>query len=367
MADDFRIVSLEVKTLAKPTVNNLLVAREIVQSNPEVRALFISAREEQWTSERLGDAFMQHLTVIDDPSERWEVALFLADEFFQIGDKPLLIQRSTGLAIRALTEDDLWQPPPVLREDGRMVERPLMVNPILVRDLIHFVVEQERENAIVEALRGKIVQTQFQREEGDPRLDILTREGRKNLLASMQETGIPLPTGGASSDLLARLTGEPNSTWEHKKLNLYGKVVLNLADMKATNLHYDFLGNSKASIGQSWVRMVAMEIGKAVDRTKLSVGEALQRLHQADFLIGPGWANARLVLDTNVLVGLLPGTLGAFVLTPNTTRMTYLEVSDRIEVVGVAEAEIWLNLNQIQAFELTNSPPLMSEVVGVFH
>jgi hypothetical protein len=340
-----------------------MLGREVVRSNQEVRELFRQARREGWTAERLADSFMVHIGSIEDATERWEVALFLADEYFQIGDKPLLIHRASGRAIRALTDEDIWQPPPTMRADGTLVERPPMVDPVLMSDLLHFVSELDREQAVFQAIQQRLIQTQYQREEGDTRLQILTREGRDAIVKGIRGEDIKLPSQGSSAAFLSHFQDEAVLGWVHREAPLYGLVVLNIADLRATNIRFDFRSVAIATLGQAWARSLAQAVMVAKPRVKSTLAEAQRKIPEGSTLIGPSWAGAAMVLEGNILLVLAPGVVGAFVIRTSTIQVKHLEISDRIEVEGTAKADMWLDMDRITTFELTSFPTAVSEIV----
>jgi hypothetical protein len=358
-----RIGSISIVTEAKPSTTMLLRAREVIRTNRAVRDLFCTARKEGWESTRLADAFMQYLEE-EDRQEAWEAALYVADEYAQVGDKPLLVHQETGRAICTLTDEDLWQPPLTLRSDGSMVERPLMVNPMLLSGLLQVISDTAREQAILQAFQERCVQTQYLRDNGDPRLDILTRSGRASITARLQQEGIPLPVQGDAAAFFEHFQGIPEPHWVHQQIVLDGTVALNIADLRTTNLRYDVFGASRASIGRAWARSLAQTLMRLVPRPGVSLTEARTTLQDAVFLVGPEWAaiEPRLVIDGVVLMGFKSRVVGALDLHSH-TEVKHIEISDRMEIRGEVTADLWLDLARIEAFTVPSPQAGPSEVL----
>src|SRR5262249_48618351 len=102
-----------VTTLAKPKADQLVASRFIVQRSARAAAAFLENKDRG--AEAITEAIIPLLQeeLEGSPAEVAEVARFLADEYVQIGDAVLVIDRETGRAIARITDEDMWQPPDV--------------------------------------------------------------------------------------------------------------------------------------------------------------------------------------------------------------------------------------------------------------
>jgi hypothetical protein len=279
----------EVHTLARPQVIPLIAARGVVQRNGPVRAVFEQARKEKWTPELLAGAITPTLEeqLEATPEQAVEVAQYLADEFFQLGDAILLCDKDTGRAIARITEDDMYQPPDVRREtlDGsiRMAKPLPRLNPNLEGFLVSYVFEEARDKQMLAAIQGKLPQTQFLQEVGDVRLNRVTRAGRTMVAQSVRAELPDVLAGvqGAARAFLDLFPPElPTGAFEMSALpqqTASSKGRQRIVDQKAANLSFSWETALKARIGAGWVRDIASQL----------VNEARQQIHKDEQTITP--------------------------------------------------------------------------------
>ncbi len=229
--------------------------------------MFQQARSEGWTPERLAGAITPELeqALECEPEAAIEVAQYLADEFFQLGDSVLVCDRATGRAIARISDADMYQPPDQRRESGEIV-RPLpRLNPNLEGFLVSYIFEQERDVALRTELAARLPRTEFLTTENDPRLGAITRAGR---LGIAQDVRAALP------DVLEGVQGGARAFlgyFEHTATPREGLDALprrtaeargrqNIVDSKAMNLRFSWEATIKARTGAGWVREMAAHV-----------------------------------------------------------------------------------------------------------
>ncbi len=195
MSEDLALSVPQVTSLARPTTSVLLAARYEMQRNEHLRGLFASARDAKDSDirEKLSEAVLDVLygTIKGDEAEIREAARYLVDEFFQLpADAAYLISSETGLPVARITDKDIWQPPPVMREDEegntRMVPQRPRLRPDLEGALIRTQSEKHRENRLVTELASKVLQTTALAQLGDPRLATVTSGGRAEFVEKLR-------------------------------------------------------------------------------------------------------------------------------------------------------------------------------------
>jgi hypothetical protein len=98
-----------------------------------------------------------------------EVAQYLADEYFQLGDAVLICDRTTGKAIARISDADMYQPPDQVRESGNLAKPLPRLNPNLEGFLVSYIFEQERDRQLRADILATLPGTEFLAEHGDPK------------------------------------------------------------------------------------------------------------------------------------------------------------------------------------------------------
>ena len=260
----------EVHSLARPSVRPLIAARGVVQRSEPVRALFVQAKAEGWTSEQLAGAITPFLTeaLECEPQEAIEVAQYLADEFAQIGDAVLLCDRTTGKAIARITEEDIYQPPKQRREGSTELATPLKrLNPNLEGFLVSYIFEEARDREMVTAIQARLPQSDFLREVGDDRLNPITRAGRTRVTQAVRDALPDLLVGvqGAGRTFLDLFPVSSSTEVRAGCTSLAAQMAKAegrqlIVDPKSMNLRFSWESTLKARIGAGWVRDIAAQL-----------------------------------------------------------------------------------------------------------
>ena len=272
MTDQLTTVTApKVNSLAKPTSVSLLAARRSVQRSPAIQKLFGQAAVSGWEPDVLADKLTLLLSddIEGELEEIFQAALYLADEYLQIGDSMLIISTETGQAITRITEADLWQPPDVPREGGGMA-RPLpRLNPKLEGFLIQWEFEKARDKDLTADLTARLPQTDLLRQEGDRRLLVASGPGRKHIVDALRES-LPelLPDGcrGDSRRFLDRFNfadQEPEGLSPLLQCVGYAEVQTPVVDPKAMNLRHDHYTSLRAKVAVQWARVIALSVALA--------------------------------------------------------------------------------------------------------
>jgi hypothetical protein len=274
-----RRVKVEVLSKANPPSGLLRIVRTVIQNESSLNELFIrddSSITVGVNRDLLTSQLRERFPLEEDIEE---VATYLADEYDQLGEGILLISNETGKAIAQITEEDYYQPAPVPRGDGHMVERPLAIRP----DIEAFIIHWRFENELDENVRGRVLarvnQTEALREEGDPRMLAISRGGRREI-AQQIENAIPTvfsnPKGLVREFITRFPLGVKPEGFEYTAITVKprGRIRVSVQDPLATNLKFSSLTATMATIANSWTRDLAralLEAGQArLDNSPLS-------------------------------------------------------------------------------------------------
>jgi hypothetical protein len=391
---DNRLVKLApaVNSLAQPVPELLLLARLVAQQDPDVRSVFIQAKGEKWSAERLAVALeepLQSRLTTDDPQKVFQVARYLADEYEQMGDTMLLIDRKTGRAIGRITDEDVWTPAPVPREDGTLAQPLPRLKPELEAFLVMWHFEKGREAQLLSDIAPGLHPTDLIKQEGDPRLLPVTRAGRTHLVAQLREE---LPnllgrTSGGVGQFLSHFDireSDPSLGTSYEPLlrcTAVARSVTGIQDPKAMNLRFNRLGGLCGTVGNSWGREIARTLAVAAkthfdpmpkDYTHFSTED------MADIKVWSGDSDilnalirdifpkrqVTLPVDHTPLVGLC-GKAGAIVVRPDSYECQGRELFDRWEVVARFEFTLWVDWAEVRVFDLTGIPVHASPAILV--
>ena len=372
-----RKVHVEVLSKANPPSGLLRRMRGKIQEDSNLSNLFVDRTVDVETLTK----GLQEKCPLDDGLE--EVAQYLADEYSQLGDGILMISSETGRAIAKLTEEDFYQPAPVPREDGRMVERPPAVRPDIEAFITHWKFEEQLESRVREKVLSRINQTERLREEGDPRLLVLSRSGRRDIVGQVEQA-IPTlfdnPTG-IVEEFLRYFPIGPRPDWEHEYVSIQvhpsSFMRRSIQDPLATNLKYDPVTSLLAVIATSWVRSLAAAILDSREVHPLrsapltealqgntdglwiaeaNLAAALQR-HGCRFLSVPGPEHLAIYVHERA---------GVLELPENHFGLSSRDLHGRWTVEAVTEATLWLNFGVIQTFRIEDvqASGIAVEVLG---
>ena len=264
---DLAKIQVQVNSLAKPVPQALLAARTAIRVSPVLQAVFIKARAEGWSAERLADTLHTELPAfVLDEANLWDTALYLADEFTQLGDSLLLVSHETGQAIARITENDIYLPAPLPREGTDTLAQPLpRLRPDLEGLLVEWRFTQGREVRLTDALAKRAKQTPLLRQEGDNRLLRVTKKGRQTIVDRLRED---LPTllqdpSGIMGEVLRFINFQvvrPEHLIGGPLMTVYAKILTPVVDPLTFNLHHDPYTALKTQITAQWVRGIATGI-----------------------------------------------------------------------------------------------------------
>lgn len=355
----------EVRTLARPSSGSLLSVRSLVQRDADLQAVFLKGKAEGWSSEVMAEAMQPVLLdkLTGTAEELREAALYLADEYLQDGEGILLVSRETGKVLARITEEDVWQPPPVRREDGSMV-RPLpRLRPDLEGFLVQWMVDRDREQQFVAGLTGPRAASSTAR--------ALTHEGRKGIVERIRANADLLLAGLKGNpqafleafDVPEEDESEPDWLTPLPRAMAVARTRMALADFKATNLHFDVLTNQQAVIGTQWVTDMARTLALAHPDIQDVPEMTDDLLDEATFWAGqPGvielcrdreWPY--LALDGGVSVG-LRGPVGVLQVHADSYRVASREIMDYWEVVATLEYTLWVDWRKVTGVRVKEQP-----------
>lgn len=212
MADlDTRREGWVVRTDADPDPHALMVARGEIRRDPALANLFHQFSKEERDVEWLADNLAVRLSAKwggHDFSTAMQAARYLADEYEQVVDgcdvEAYVVDTRTGRLVSNVRASDVYQPAPVPRESGNMASPVPRLDPQLEAQLIQEFYEQARERQLEAQLARKIQQTDALRTQGDRRLRLATRDGRRTTAEEIREVFLEnlLTERGPASHLL---------------------------------------------------------------------------------------------------------------------------------------------------------------------
>lgn len=381
MSDDDKALAIpQVTTLARPSTNVLLAARYEMVRNEKLRSVFEQFRGQPDKADALTEIVLDFLysLIKGEESEIREVSRYLVDEFFQLGDTGLIISRETGLPLARITEKDIWQPPPVAREnpDGsmRMVPQKPRLRPELEGALVRHEFERGREHTLLKDLSSRVLQTSFLKEQGDRRLATVTRAGRADFVEALRAdlpSLLPGDTRGKARRFLDFFSmsepyGEALEGLEaFPKLTAFARVDVSIADHKARNFRHDQAISIRARLSGMWVHNIAGKIsslahelhpGEPIDFGTVyndnsfwvAGGSVLDALHQI--------LSSTEVLPVQDHLGpiTLKGPAGHIVF--RSFDIKHRVVSDRWQIAASVDYDLWIDWNSVTTRNLTNVP-----------
>lgn len=372
MAEPTTALVHEVRTLARPASGTLLAARTVIQQTPGLRAIFERARQDGLTAEQLALAIQPSLEAgLEDSQGVADVARYLADEFFQIGDGVLVIDRNTGHALARITEADIWQPPPVAREGTTQLATPLpRLRPDLEAFLVSYVHDTDRDRKLLAWARRRYPQTLALQQAGEPGLRIFTRTGRRALVEELE--GL-LPTflrevRGACLNFMGSfpvVKEPPPGLQALPPATAVAYSSLNVADPTTFNPRFNMRTSSGLRIGTAWVCRIAEQVASlAPAPTPIAVEDLATRHVQKMWLVPPSWGATFLPLAVTMIPVETPhavgftGRVGA--VQPTAYRIESREVGSKWTVIASMDYVLYLDPSKLQSLQVTgiqDAPP----------
>lgn len=256
---------------ADPPADWLLQARADLRREAALRDILLRGKREGVPNADLADHLGSKLNEGwhgGFAAEAYEAALYLLDEYDQLGEGIHIVSTVTGRVIITLTDEDLWDPGMVPREGGGMAQALRRIRPDLEAAITVFVFDQDREQRVFETLAAKGYQTALQKEMGDPRLLVATRRGRTQIvrdLAALSPATLLRGCGGTAGAFLRHfdLVTEPPKDFDlHMEGTLTASSAMNVQDQTTVNLHHNRAGVLRGALAQGWVRDLARQIAE---------------------------------------------------------------------------------------------------------
>lgn len=358
----------QVLTKAEPQRDWLLQARVDINSDPTLQQIFREARAEGRSPESVADAVSSYLTAKwgGHGEDAYEAALYLANEHDQLGQGIHLVSTETGRVTVTLAEDDIWQPPDVPREGGGLVKPLPRIRPDIESTVMTWTFDRSREQRIVQALAARGHQTDLLREEGDPRLLVATRAGRRQIVQGLVEftpKALLEALGGTAAAFLRHLDLRTTEPVGMALCTLGGVAAarskMGIQDQTTVNLHHNRARTLQGALTQGWVREIARRLSLSVQARSSAVGEVHVRELRAEHLGDLAWfwiAPPELVstiqelrpnctilpADGAALIGFLRPKVGALVV-PEEFAAEHQERFDQWEVATYLQYQLWVD------------------------
>jgi len=397
MADtDLVPLAPAIQTPADPVAGVLICARHEIQRNPALRQLFQRAEREGWDAEYAARVIANGLEdkIHVDFSDLREAARYLFDEYRQLGPG-MLVLLPTGRALYKVTEDDLWQPPEVVREDGRTIVPSPRLRPELHGFLVQWIFEEARDAQVLAETQASLPTTNFLAETGDPRLQLVTRAGRKTIVEEIRDRLPSLLTGGwigTEGLFLGHFHVRRDDPAEDPVVTsntdlrpliqsvAMARIRVGLQDVKSFNLQFDHKRMILHQIVSQWIAEIARSLTLAAHqrggRHILFRDFTPTDIHYGACIVSP--EEYRAIRDTSLRRNMhlflpvpgarstsLSGLVGILAMCPDGYELRAREVHDRWEILAKCEYTLWLNWNYIDPFVLEELPivPPHTEVV----
>lgn len=259
---------VEVRTSANPDADRLKLTRLLVGQSEDLQEVFLEGRKSGHSAAEVKTRLIPVLDKLLPDGSNEEVAAYLADEYTQVGNSILLISSTTGRAIARLTDEDLYKPSPVPREDGSMVQpQGLRLKPEVEAAITLWVHDRDREAAILSDLRLKQPHSISLLGASERRFLVATQEGRRVLLQSLREA---LPsvleehaTGTVKTFLEFFEKGDPPTdvSLDELPIEIMGASIIHpLLELKARNYQHDPYTLLLRQTAAGWVRSLALSI-----------------------------------------------------------------------------------------------------------
>jgi hypothetical protein len=369
--------AITVDTKANPSATGLLAARGAIERSSLLKDIFRWSKEEHWGRDRLIEAVLPIMAETLDTHEGdvQQATEYLADEYSQIGDAILIIDRETGRAVTRVTEEDIWQPAPVPREGGGMAKPLPRLRPEVEGFLVRWQFDRERDKRIHAEMLARSTQTPMLREMGDRRLLPVTAGGRRSVFNHIREM-LPETLGlglvqGTAKEFLDRFDvrqDEPTTTYKVQSAIRCAGVArarVPISDPTTFNLSFDRVRHLQAAIGLGWVAEIAHEVStlahtgsfSPVDVRTLQPGDVDPALL---WVAGADDAKALRAVSPEascLICDVLPvgvgAKAGAIVVDPLSFRCEEREVYDRWEIIATFEFAVHLDPEKVRALPLS--------------
>jgi len=356
---DLTRVDVDVSSLARPSSEGLLQAREAIKGNEGLGEVFITARDEGWTAASLAEALVPGISQALG-HDATEEARYLADEYLQVGNAMLIISTETGKAIARVTDEDIWVPKRAPRHEmpGVMTQargEPLAprLRPELEGYLIWKLSEEERDQNLFHEMMARVQSTDLIGPENDRRLNPVTRKGRKAIVEEIRDALpylLPGRASGAARTFLDCLTFVEVDPLPEGLVRMEGtleaRVTVPVQDPKAFNLRHDVPTRIIAVLAARWSRSLASAL--AGEATPQGTEAPVAWLAPATYAAGLSGQAPVLVIEGEDAVGLSQGA-GFVRVDRSAIKCAAREVHDRLEVAASIPYTIWVDTSRMVA------------------
>ena len=370
----------EVRTLARPASGSLLAARTAVEHNDALRAVFIRARQESLTAAQLASELQPELErCLEAPTEEVRQAtLYLADEFLQMGDTVLLVDRQTGRALARLSDEDFYQPAPVPRESGRMAQPLPRIRPDLEAYMVLAYHDRARDTDLVARIQARYPSALALQVPESRVLRPVTRAGRVNMVEELRGMLPQILEGvrGVAGEFLNHfptVTEDPPGLVAHPWATAVMRSREHIGDPLAMSLQHDRLRAMAARIGTSWVRDIARQVSRlAAPRQQMGADELSERdfFDHGFWIVPPDAYTTFLPFARHVLPveGTLPTGLeaptGHLRIDPESYQLHTREVFSRWELEATCRFQLYFNVAEVRGLHVLDLPDeTFSEIV----
>lgn len=354
----------QIQTTANPRADDLREARRMLNAGP-IREFIEQTQAQGHDPESLVDGVAVRLDEAwggGQAQAAFECAQYLFDEFRQLGEGLFVVSTETGRVVATVTEEDFYQPAPVPREDGGMVLPQKRLKPEIEAALYCWVFDRGREQNIISALAARANQTAFLAENGDPRLLVATREGRRHIVREFAklDPGLLLRSAGGTGGIFLRHFDlvdhepEPKSGFVKLEGSAFSKTTMGVQDPLTTNLHHNRPASLQGALVQGWLREVAKKLSLAAPNGREVSQRALTKEHLdgISFWIAPPEA-VRYLRKANPVIQVMPvegagvlglrdGILGILKVNPEFAA-SHREWFDRWEAETRLSYGVWVN------------------------
>lgn len=363
-------------TRAQPSSEWLREARSLLNQEGRVRNFVALARHQKMSAAEAVDGLSFRLNTAFGgglAAEMHEVARYLWDEQAQLGEGLYVISQETGRVVGVVTEHDFYQPAPVPREDGSLVLPQPRLKPALEAALVCWAHDSSREAQLRDQLAARAHQTVLLREDGDPRLLVASKAGRRHIVESFAAIDPQLlfqSAGGTSGTFLRRFHLTAQDPPDATGLTLITGVAIsattmNVSDATTTNLRHNRAATVGAALVQGWTREIARQLSLAAIRQEAApevrpADLKIEHLKDSDFWVTPPDA-VRFVQKVAPKAALMPvsganliGVLSAAgtLVVPAEFEALSREMFDRWEASTHLTFRLWVDWSRIRALRL---------------
>lgn len=363
----------KIESLAKPEWEWLLQARAELNRDEGLRAFFVEAKktgaDATWAIDNVAVRIAARWG--DHTEQARECAQYLWDEFSQLGEGIYLASSETGKTVAVLSESNLWQPPMTARSDGTLAQPLPRIRPDLEGMIVCYISDQERERRVMSVLAQRVGQTDLLRQEGDPRLLLASRAGRRQIVEDLRRFDVEVllaAAGGSSRAFLQHfdlVRERQASGLEAIEGCAYTRSVMGVQDQTTVNVRHDRAGTIRAAAVQGWVREIARVVAnRAQNRTEvpsIGVGE----LHQDHLQGAQTWVCAPSVLRnlvrTDPTISVLPveevqpvGLVGkaGYIVVPEEFEAESLERFDRWSTLTAFKFTVFIDWSAVRVLKV---------------